>query len=182
MMGLKGLTAGALGLAMCAASNPAVSPQIADFQKRVADFVKARKTAGSAVSNLRTTDSPEKLQQHQRDLASAIRSARPDAAQGDIFSASIAADIRRRIRSALATSGADRVKNGVRDTQLSPVPTIKVNAAYPAGQPVQSMPPSLLKALPELPKELEYRVVGRTLILRDIESNLIVDYMIEALP
>jgi hypothetical protein len=57
-----------------------------------------------------------------------------------------------------------------------------VNAAYPKDQPVQSMPPSLLKELPQLPRELEYRVVGRTLILRDTEANLIVDYVKEALP
>ena len=50
-----------------------------------------------------------------------------------------------------------------------------VNAAYPDGLPLQSMPPSLLLNLPQLSKELEYRFVGRELILRDAPANLIVD-------
>jgi len=41
--------------------------------------------------------------------------------------------------------------------------------------PLQSMPPSLLLNLPRLPKELEYRFVGRELVLREIPANLIVD-------
>ena len=41
------------------------------------------------------------------------------------------------------------------------------------------MPPSLLLNLPKLPKELEYRFVGRELILRDIAANLIVDVIPE---
>ena len=52
---------------------------------------------------------------------------------------------------------------------------LDVNQAYPDGLPLQSMPPSLLLNLPRLPKELEYRFVGRELILRDIPANLIVD-------
>jgi hypothetical protein len=181
MMGLKKLTAGLLGLALWGAQGPATSPPIADFQKRAADYVKVRKTAASTVASLKTTDSPEKLQQHQRDLASAIESARPTAAQGDVFTATIATEFRNRIKSALTAPGADRVNKGVKDTQLSVMPQIKVNGAYPADQPVQSMPPSLLKVLPPLPKELEYRVVGRILILRDIDANLIVDYLSGAL-
>ena len=52
---------------------------------------------------------------------------------------------------------------------------LQVNANYPDGLPLQSMPPSLLLNLPRLPKELEYRFVGRELILRDTQANLIVD-------
>lgn len=181
MMTLKRLTAGLLGLAMWAAQPPA-SPNIADFQKRVADYVKVRKSAASAVSSLKATESPEKLQGHEQDLALSIRAARPGAAQGDIFTAAIATEFRHIIRAALSRPGAERVKKSVRDTQPSPLPAIEVNAAYPKDQPVQSMPPSLLKELPQLPRELEYRVVGRTLILRDTEANLIVDYVKEALP
>ena len=36
---------------------------------------------------------------------------------------------------------------------------------------------SVLMALPTLPKELEFRFVGRDLILRDTHANLIVDFL-----
>ena len=44
------------------------------------------------------------------------------------------------------------------------------------------MPPSLLLRLPKLPKELEYRFVGRTLVLVDRGGNVILDYIKEAVP
>ena len=182
MTPLKGLIAGLLGLSLWGAQHPPVSSAIADFQSRVADYLKVRKGAASAVAGLKSTDSPGKLQGHERDLAIAIRAARSSAAPGDLFTSAVAAEFRRIIHAALTSPGAERVKKGVRDTQLSHLPSIKVNDTYPKDQPVQSMPPTLLKHLPELPKELEYRVVGRTLILRDIEANLIVDYISEALP
>lgn len=43
-------------------------------------------------------------------------------------------------------------------------------------------PPTLLMHLPLLPKELQYRIVGSTLVLYDMSSDLIVDFMPNAVP
>jgi hypothetical protein len=59
---------------------------------------------------------------------------------------------------------------------------LRVNQRYPQGVPLQSTPPTLLLNLPQLPKELEYRIVGRDLVLRDIGANLVVDYLPNILP
>ena len=59
---------------------------------------------------------------------------------------------------------------------------VRVNAVYPEHIPLQTMPPSILLNLPELPRELDYRIVGRTLVLRDVGANLIVDYIPGAIP
>ena len=37
-------------------------------------------------------------------------------------------------------------------------------------------------ALPQLPENLQYRFVGKHLILYDVRGNLIVDYMLNAIP
>jgi hypothetical protein len=183
MKTLEGFVVGVIGCAMWAAqATPQPSPVIPDFQKRVANYLQVRKSAASAVSTLRATGSPEKIQAHEHDLAISIRAARPDAAQGDIFTPGIAADFHRIIQEAWTAPGANRIKKSVTDSQPSPLPVLMVNGAYPKEDPVQSMPPSLLQRLPPLPRELEYRIVGRTLILRDIDANLIVDYLNEALP
>ena len=39
--------------------------------------------------------------------------------------------------------------------------TVGVNLIYPTTIPLATFPANLLKALPELPPELEYRIVGR---------------------
>jgi hypothetical protein len=44
------------------------------------------------------------------------------------------------------------------------------------------MPPTLLLNLPRLPNELQYRIVGTTLVLYDVSSNLIADLLPNALP
>ena len=59
---------------------------------------------------------------------------------------------------------------------------VKVNAAYPESKELTEMPPSLLLALPQLPKQVRYRFVGTNLLLVDRENNLIIDYMPRALP
>ena len=43
-----------------------------------------------------------------------------------------------------------------------------------------TMPPSLLAVLPTLPKELEYRIIGKYLILRDVDAALILDVIPDA--
>ena len=48
--------------------------------------------------------------------------------------------------------------------------------------PLQSTPPSLLMNLPDLPKGLEYRLLGNELVLRDADANVIVDYVPNAVP
>jgi hypothetical protein len=56
-----------------------------------------------------------------------------------------------------------------------------VNAPYPP-VPLQSTPPTLLANLPELPPGLDYRIVNRTLVLRDVQANLVLDFIPKALP
>ena len=54
---------------------------------------------------------------------------------------------------------------------------VEVNTIYPPGLPLATFPANLLKALPELPQGLEYRIVGQHLILRDVKGNVIVDVL-----
>ena len=42
--------------------------------------------------------------------------------------------------------------------------------------------PGFLWTLPALPEELQYRFVGRDLILLDVHANLVVDILRDAIP
>lgn len=59
---------------------------------------------------------------------------------------------------------------------------LRINYPYPQSKEYTEMPPKLLLQLPQLPKELRYRFVGTNMLLVDRENNLIIDYMINALP
>jgi hypothetical protein len=59
---------------------------------------------------------------------------------------------------------------------------LRVNYPYAENAELSEMPATLLAKLPQLPKEVRYRFVGRNLLLVDRESNVIIDYMPDALP
>jgi hypothetical protein len=66
--------------------------------------------------------------------------------------------------------------------EADPLMRLAVNAVYPDSEPTTALSPELLAAFPPLPAEVAYRVVGRALILVDVESRLIVDIARAVLP
>jgi len=82
-----------------------------------------------------------------------------------------------------AMQGGDsaRIKSSLKSAE--PVKLrLEVNGAYPDNLPLQSTPPTLLLNLPALPQELDYRIVGHALVLRDAKANLILDFIPNAIP
>ena len=151
------------------------------FQKQVEAYLKVRKTVADQLPKLRATPSAEELAARATALALNLAKARAGAPQGAIFTPEIATEFRRLGKLALDGGDGTRVHKSL--ARSEPVKgTVHVNDAYPAAVPLQSMPPTLLMGLPKLPMELEYRLVGWTLILRDSEANLIVDFLPEAIP
>jgi hypothetical protein len=154
---------------------------IGDFQKRVADYMKVHNAARSAVGKLKTTNAPERIDGLQKKLAHKIRESRQHVKQGNIFTAEIATAFRGLIGKATAGPHAATVHQSLRRGEQVAIP-LKVNRSYPEGVPLPTTPPSLLLALPKLPPELEYRVVANALVLRDVEANIVVDYLPGAIP
>ena len=58
---------------------------------------------------------------------------------------------------------------------------LKVNSRLPDGIPLTTMPPEILGALPKLPEHIEYRFIGKRLVLLDLHAQLVVDYIDGAL-
>jgi hypothetical protein len=112
-------------------------------------------------------------------LGDSIRSARPRAQPGDILCPALASRILQIVRTDLAAR--ERLE---RQAILDGVPQLKlrVNDCYPSGEPLATMPPVLLLRLPPLSPELQYRFIGRTLALLDVDASLVVDVLPDALP
>jgi hypothetical protein len=134
--------------------------------------------AGNAT---KSTNTPAKITSAQRELANKIRVARAGAKQGGVFTPEISEYIRRQIALSLDGQDGERVRASLRHAEPVNI-TLQINESYPDNVPLQSTPPSLLLSLPELPKGLEYRLVGRELVLRDVDANIVVDYVANALP
>jgi hypothetical protein len=153
-----------------------------DFHKRVADYVELHKTARSEVHGLKPTKSPEEIAHYEHRLGARIRELRHGAAEGAIFTPEISGEFRRLIHIAMQGSAATRVQKSLNHAEPVDLPHLRVDSTYPEGIPLQSTPPSVLLNLPPLPPEVEYRVVGHDLVLRDIDANLIVDLIRNVAP
>jgi hypothetical protein len=176
---LTGLLFAALALAQEKKSSD--SQVLADFERRIADYLKVHRLARAREGGLKATNSPAQIAHHERELAQRIRESR-SSAQGTIFTPEIALEFRRLLGITLDGTEGERIRASLRHAEpVGPHP-LRVNGPYPSGVPLQSIPPSLLLNLPPVPAELEYRIVGRDLVLRDVEANLVVDFISGALP
>jgi hypothetical protein len=162
---------------------------IKDFNDRVKDYLKLHKKAAETLPPLTGEEDPAAVAAYRVALAQAIRARRGSARRGEVFDAKVVPTIVERVRTELEGAEARPARKVIKEGNPKfdeegyvPVP-IRVNADYPLRAPVSTVPPSVLLVLPPLPHDvLEYRFVGRDLILRDLEANLIVDYILAAAP
>jgi hypothetical protein len=161
------------------AQAPNDNAVVKDFQARVAKYLDVHKATGIAKKQ---TDSPDKLADQKHQAAEKIRESRPAARQGDIFTPEIGAYFKKQIAATLQGPEGAKVRASLRRAEPLPNLHLEVNQPYPQKLPLQSTPPTLLLNLPRLPGELQYRIVGSTLVLYDTASNLIVDFLPDAVP
>jgi hypothetical protein len=107
----------------------------------------------------------------------ALRSERLTATQGDLFFPGIAALFRRLILDSLHGMAAEDFLMMITEDDAAPMAPACVNASYPDGGALTTMPSQLLQMLPRLPVGLEYRFIGRDLILWDPHAGLIIDFI-----
>ena len=151
-----------------------------DFKARVSNYLELRKKDAGTTG--RPSNSADKVSQTQENVASKTKSLRANAGQGDIFTPEITAYFRGQIANAFTGPEGAKIRASLRHAEPVQGITLRVNEEYPEGTPLQSTPPSLLMKLPTLPDGLEYRIVGRNLVLRDAAPNLVVDFIPNAIP
>ena len=154
-----------------------------EFLDRVQVYVKLHKTIEATLPPLKPKEElPEIITAHEQALARKLREARPQAKPGDIFTRATREAFRHAIRSTFQGPEANHAHATLQQGDPVKEVHLKVNEVYPDGVPHTTVPPTLLQKLPKLPEELEYRLVGRDLVLLDVRANLVVDLLREVLP
>jgi len=158
---------------------------VADFKKRVDEYVKLRdKAENAAPVELEKKSQPTEIATAEKSMAHNVRMTRAHAKRGDVFTPATQAMFRRLLRPPL-TKGPDAADNRAIIKDDAPEPKdvpFKVNAEYPKEVPLSTVPPDVLLSLPPLPEDVQYRLVGKHLLLFDAKANLIIDYMFNAMP
>lgn len=152
----------------------------AEFQDRIAEYMQLQKQLKAKLPTLSNDATPQQLDQHKRTLEKLITAARSSAKPGHLFMPEMQALIRARFAKLFTGERGRRAKKQIHD-EPHPI-TPEVNKRYPAAVPLATMPASVLEALPKLPDELEYRFLGNHLIILDVDAELIVDYVLNAIP
>jgi hypothetical protein len=128
----------------------------------------------------KVADSGEDIVQREHVLAREISELRQNAMEGELFTPAVKAYFAERLDSAyrsnpLAISASLACVSEIVEEKLNP------NSVYPEDWGYNMMPPTLLLAITELPEDLEYQIVNRDMIIRDVDSNLVVDVMRNAI-
>ena len=167
-------------------TDPAVNPDaaaLAEFKARVDAYVDIHKEVAKGDAKPQETADPAKIAATKKALAGRVQAARVTAKQGDIFTPAVQPVFRRLLAPELKGEDGQDAKAILKDDAPAPgtVP-FKVNAKYPESQPLPSVPANLLLTLPALPAPLEYRIVGKHLLILDMAADLVVDYMLNVMP
>jgi hypothetical protein len=170
------------GVIFPAVQLPHVKAVLADFNARIKDYVALHRKLAEETGPIDETKEPHEITAREQELGKRLRTARRHALRGDIFAPPIEALFKQIIRDEYRRRSpavrADRREDQDELADFQP----NVNQVYPPTQPLVTFPAGLLRVLPELPRELEYRLVQRNLILRDREANIIIDFIPTAIP
>jgi hypothetical protein len=168
------------------AQSPALSGSdqklLISFSKNAKEYIDREHSVAAA--KMKPTTDVAKLEEQRKQLREAVQQLRPNAKQGDLFTPEIAPVFRRILANLLNGPSGAKIKISLLHAEPDAPAQFKVNGEFPNqnGQPIQSVPPTVLKVLPPLPKGLEYGIAGKTLALRDTSANMVVDYLPHALP
>jgi hypothetical protein len=154
---------------------------LAAFDRHVKDYLKQRARVKAKLRPLSTEATPEQIDAYQKRFVESLRAMRAGTKPGYIFNPQTAEYFRTIAKTEVPAQDKPEIRQTILEADTKGVP-LKVNHPYPETKELTQIPPTLLLRLPQLPKEVKYRYVGRNLLLVDTDNNLIIDYMLNALP
>ena len=146
------------------------------FTTKTNGYAELRDRLESGLPALTVTDDPRQIRRWQRSLADGIRLARRGARRGDFFTASTGVQFR-------------LVLAGIMNPSLWAVIMDEnpgkfghdIDEEYPEGKPFSTVPSIVLTRLPQLPEDVQFRFIGRDLILYDAKADTIIDRLPQAI-
>ena len=143
---------------------------VADFSTRVWSYAELRSKLEEGLPPLTVTDDPAEIRRAVHARAKRIRAARAGAQEGEIFTPTISVEFRK----VLLLEMNANTWAAIMDDNPGEFSS-QINGTYPEDKPLSTMPPNILAVLPGLPDDIEYRFVGRHLVLLDTRASVILD-------
>lgn len=167
-------------LAQETVQNPTAAT-LAGFQTRIDAYMALHDKAAQGLEKPGKNATPAELVDYQRALEARLTPLRTGVKAGNVFTADIQSFIRKFLAQLFSGPQGVNLRGVVMDENPVTV-EYHVNSRYPTTVPLSTMPAQVLQVLPKLPEGLEYRFIGRDLILMDVRAQTIVDYVKDAIP
>jgi ABC-type transporter MlaC component len=151
------------------------------FHAHVRDYLKQRDRVSKKLPKLSKEATPEQINAYQNSFVDALRAMRAGTMPGYIFRPEFTEYVRTTILTEFPARDRVEIKQTILEADTKGIP-LKINYPYPETKELTQIPPTLLLKLPQLPKQVKYRFVGRHMLLVDTDNGLIVDYTLNALP
>ena len=167
-----------------AAGQPPVNADakaMVSFLDRVKEYMALHDKLEATLPHLPKEATPQQIDQHQRSLSKLIQENRQRAKLGDVFTPESRRVILKLMRQVFGGPDGHQLRDSIMDENPGNL-HIAINGRYPDEVPLSTVPPQVLAGLPKLPEGLEFRFIGRRLILMDVHAHTIVDYIDNAIP
>jgi hypothetical protein len=151
------------------------------FEARLKDYIAVHRKIEAALPHLSKSSTPQEIDKNQRAFLTQLAAERSEAKRGDFFTPPMEGLVRRTLEAVMAGPDGKTIKASIMDENPG-VPNLKINDRYPDAVPLSTMPPQVLEPLPKLDEEMEYRFLGKRLVLLDTHSHMVVDFTGDVLP
>jgi hypothetical protein len=155
--------------------------EMVSFLDRVKEYTDLHNKLEATLPHLPKEATPQQIDQHQRALGKLIQEKRRTAKRGDVFTPESRRVILKLMNQVFGGPEGRQLRDSIMDENPGNL-QIAVNGRYPDVVPLSTVPPQVLAGLPKLPDELEFRFIGRRLILMDVHAHTIVDFIDNAIP
>lgn len=157
------------------------APAVTAFMDRVNQYVALHKKLEATLPNLPKEATPEQITKREQSLGALIQSSRNNAKRGDLFTPEMTVIVKRVMNLVFGGPNGQKLRSSIMDENVAELP-LKVNQRFPSAIPLATMPPAVLKALPELPEEMQYRFVATQFVLLDPHANIVADFIPGVIP
>jgi hypothetical protein len=154
---------------------------LATMNDRLQAYFDLHKKIEDELPKLGKEASPQEIDTRQRAFEQKMRDARKTAKPGDIFTPEAQVVIKRLLVAVFDGPEGRALKATVMDENPAGM-KLTVNMRYPDTVPVSTMPPEVLQTLPKLAEDMEYRFIGRHLIILDAHAHVVADFVADAIP
>lgn len=156
-------------------------PAVTGFVERVTQYAELHRKLEATLPKLPQEATPQQIDKNERTLGLLIQSARKEARRGDLFTPEMTAFVKNLMAQVFGGPDGRQLRSSVMDENVKELP-LRVNQRFPDVIPISTMPPAILKALPELPEQMQYRFVASQFVLLDTHSHLVADFIPAVLP